>query len=396
MRTLLAAGLILSALVASSAQSSSQDSSRVVAVADVHGAYDEFVGVLRRAGVIDEKLAWSGRRTTLVQTGDTTDRGADVRKVLDLLMRLEREARPSGGQVVTLLGNHEVMNLIGDWRDVTPEICGAFITASSEQRRQQLWTEYERLKQRPRDAAIPAVYQLTREQWMQAHPPGCIEYREAMSASGTYGRWLRQKDIAVVLNSTLFMHAGINPARPPTSVREVIDRARDEIRRVDGFRQRAVSRKVALPTFTLQQLLDVGVSELQEAVRVLEKAKAEGAPPPALDAAFLREAQAFLEIGKWSLLDPEGPLWFRGYAQWDETATRPQVASLLDGLKLTRIVVGHTPTADRRVRARYEGRVILLDTGMLTRVYQGMPAALEFRGTSVKALYADTEEVIVK
>ena len=36
-----------------------------------------------------------------------------------LLMRLEREAKASGGQLVTLLGNHEVMNLIGDWlRDV--------------------------------------------------------------------------------------------------------------------------------------------------------------------------------------------------------------------------------------------------------------------------------------
>jgi hypothetical protein len=396
MRTLLAAALIAGALVAPLTPSQPTDAARLLAVADVHGAYDELVAVLQRAGAVDAKVAWSGGRTTLVQTGDTTDRGADVRKVLDLLMRLEREAKAAGGQVITLLGNHEVMNLIGDWRDVTPEICARFVTPMSEQRREQLWTQYERLKQRPREGAVPAVYQMTREQWMQAHPRGCIEYREAMSASGAYGRWLRQKDVAVVVAGTLFMHAGINPARPPASVKEVIDRARDEIRRVDAFRQRAVARKLALPTFTLQQLLDVAVAELQDALRALEKAKAEGAAPPAWDAAFLRDAQAMMEIGKWSLLDPEGPLWFRGYAQWDEASTGTQVAALLDGLKLARIVVGHTPTADRKVRARFDGRVILLDTGMLTRVYQGTPAVLEIRGTSVKALYPDSEDTLVK
>ena len=38
----------------------------------------------------------------------------------------EEEAKSAGGQLVILLGDHEVMNLIGDWRDATPEICAAF------------------------------------------------------------------------------------------------------------------------------------------------------------------------------------------------------------------------------------------------------------------------------
>src|SRR5690606_4092364 len=144
-------------------------------------------------------------RATLVQTGDYTDRGADVRKVLDLLMRLEREARAAGGRVITLLGNHEVMNLIGEWRDVTPEICASFATPASEARREEEWTRFVQL----RGAAEPTtgVFAQSREQFMAALPLGCLEYRDAMAPRGVYGRWLRSKSIAAKVGDTLFMHA---------------------------------------------------------------------------------------------------------------------------------------------------------------------------------------------
>lgn len=370
-----------------------QTPARLVAIGDVHGASEEYSALLKRTGLVDEQLKWSGGRTTLVQTGDYTDRGAGVRQVLDLLMRLEREARSAGGQVIPLLGNHEVMNLIGDWRDVTPEICAAFATPKSEDRREESWKQYERLKQGRTDLPLPPVYQLTREQWLQALPPGCLEYREAMSPSGTYGRWLRQKDIADEVGGSLFMHAGINPSRPaPRSIGDVNERARTEIRRLDTFRQRLVSQRLAVPSFTLQQILDVAVAELQKATQAFAKAKAEGSDLPALNAPLLKDAQDLLEIATWSLIDPEGPLWFRGYATWDEAATAPQVTAFLDQLKLTRIVVGHTPTTDRRMHTRYGGRVVVIDTGMLRSYFKGNPAALEIAGPQLKAIYLESEE----
>jgi hypothetical protein len=236
---------------------------------------------------------------------------------------------------------------------------------------------------------------MTREQWIEAHPLGCLEYREAMSPSGTYGRWLRQKDIAAMIAGDLFMHAGVNPSRPaPKSIDEVNDRAREEIRRVDAFRQLLVNQRLALPSFTLQQLLDVAVAELQKAMQAVAKAKAEGTELPPLNTALLKQAQDLLEIGKSSLLDPEGPLWFRGYAQWDEEKMTPQVIAFLDQMKLTRVVVGHTPTADRKIHTRFGGRVVVTDTGMLAAYFMGTASALEITGTSLKALYPDTEEVL--
>jgi hypothetical protein len=390
---LLAVIVLVAAAGLESAAQRSTPAARLLAIGDIHGAYDEFVGVLKRAGLVNDALAWTGGRATLVQTGDYTDRGTDVRKTLDLLMRLEREAKSAGGQVVVLLGNHEVMNLIGDWRDVTPEICATFATAKSEERRQEGYRQYTRLKSSENPPS--PVYTQTQEAWLAAHPPGCLEYRDAMAPGGTYGKWLREKIIAAQVGDSLFMHAGINPARPaPKTLDEVIERARTEIRKLDAYRQRLASRRLALPTFTLQQLLEVSVAELRQATLLLNAAKAEGQQPPELDVATLREAQDMMEVSKWSLIDPEGPLWFRGYAQWQEAETAAQVSGLLDTMKLARIVVGHTVTPTRKITARYGGRVVLIDTGMLTVAYKGTPAALELTGGALKAIYPTGEEAV--
>ena len=105
---------------------------RVVAIGDVHGAYEGFLSILRLAGIVNEKGRWAGGKAHLVQTGDLLDRGKDTRKVLDLVMRLEGEAKKAGGRVHALLGNHEVMNVLGDLRYVNAEEYEAFRTPDTE------------------------------------------------------------------------------------------------------------------------------------------------------------------------------------------------------------------------------------------------------------------------
>ncbi|KAJ9521504.1 hypothetical protein QJQ45_008801 [Haematococcus lacustris] len=65
-------------------------------------------------------LAWAGGRSSLVQTGDIVDRGPDSLAALHLFHRLKAEASAAGGDVVTLLGNHELMLLQGDTRYFNP------------------------------------------------------------------------------------------------------------------------------------------------------------------------------------------------------------------------------------------------------------------------------------
>lgn len=197
----------------------------VVAVGDVHGGYDEFVAVLRAAHVIDAGGRWRAGRTHLVQTGDLLDRGAGSRKVMDLMMGLERQARSAGGRVHALLGNHEVMNLAGDLRYVSPGEYAAFATRGSATLRDRAYAALAD----PARKEDPAY----REQWYAERPLGWVEHRQAFGPNGRYGKWIRQHNTAVRIDDYLFLHGGIGPSLATTPLREINERLRAEIASAD-------------------------------------------------------------------------------------------------------------------------------------------------------------------
>jgi hypothetical protein len=90
-------------------------------IGDTHGMHDALVRGLRNAGLVDQDLRWTGGRKHLVFAGDLLDRGPDVMRNVWLIYRLEREAAEAGGAVHTILGNHEIMVMLGDLRYVHPK-----------------------------------------------------------------------------------------------------------------------------------------------------------------------------------------------------------------------------------------------------------------------------------
>lgn len=90
------------------------------AVGDIHGDLNKAVSSLQLAGVLgrDEegRALWTGADTTLVQLGDVLDRGDCEIGVLLLLRELDRQARLEQGAVWMLNGNHESLNVAGDFR----------------------------------------------------------------------------------------------------------------------------------------------------------------------------------------------------------------------------------------------------------------------------------------
>jgi len=171
-----------------------ETSNSVVAIGDVHGDFDNFVTILQKAGLIDEQHHWTGNKTTFVQVGDLLDRGPKPRDVMDLMMSLEKEAPKAGGRVVGLLGNHEMMNIMGDLRYVTPVNYASFADSDSEKRQKSAYQDY--VKWRHGHSALigelPQPMELTEPEWMARHPQGFVEQREAFSPSGIYGKWLRE------------------------------------------------------------------------------------------------------------------------------------------------------------------------------------------------------------
>ena len=115
---------------------------RVVAIGDIHGEYEGLMKILREAALIDAENRWIGGDATLVQTGDVVDRGAHVKQVMDLLMSLQKQAPEQGGQVIVLMGNHESMNIIGDFSDASPEILASFASDDAEKLRQEGWRTF--------------------------------------------------------------------------------------------------------------------------------------------------------------------------------------------------------------------------------------------------------------
>lgn len=170
---------------------------RVVAVGDVHGAYDALLSILRTAGLIDDRQRWVGGKTQLVQVGDMLDRGADSRKVLDFYRKLEKDAASAGGRVHVLLGNHEVMRMTSDFRYVTPAEYAAFANSSS--------------------AALRASFvEGAPDPDVKAHfasmPLGGIEMLRAFGSKEPYGAYLRTLNAVVRINGVLFVHGGISPS----------------------------------------------------------------------------------------------------------------------------------------------------------------------------------------
>lgn len=72
--------------------------------------------VLQMARIIGGDSKWVAGTDILVQTGDIIDRGAHADDIYRLMQSLRGQAASEGGKVVSILGNHEMMNAIGDWR----------------------------------------------------------------------------------------------------------------------------------------------------------------------------------------------------------------------------------------------------------------------------------------
>jgi hypothetical protein len=313
-------------------------SGRIVAVGDIHGAYDQFVKILQAARLIDGRQRWSGGAAVLVQTGDVLDRGAAPRRVLDLLRRLEREAERAGGRVVPLVGNHEVMSMLGDLRYVSDAEYESFRTADSESLRERLSVNIgARAESAARGAGEPFDRDAFHKQFLSQTPLGLIERQIAFGPEGEYGRWLRARETVVKINGVLFLHGGISPATAALGCEGINDTVRTELK--------------AMPV---------------DAARV---------------ATFLSTRE-------------DGPLWYRGLATDSEGELAGDLATTLERFQARAIVIGHTVAPNGRITTRFGGKVVQIDTGMLGGAFYpgGRASALEIQDGRFVAIYEDGRE----
>ena len=300
---------------------------RIVAVGDLHGDFAAWRDIARAARLVDGKGGWIGGDATLVQTGDVVDRGPDSLKIVQDLMRLQREALRAHGQVIALVGNHEAMNVTGDFRYVSAADYAAYADSRSAQRRENVYTaNKEAIEAAYRQRDPKMTDDAIRQTWIDATPLGLLEHQVAWRPDGSIGRWIVGNPAVAVLDGNIFVHGGISPAYARLTIAEI-------------------NRQVGA-ALTAQSTAD----------------------------------QAILN-------DPMGPIWYRGLA--DEVAAESsdasgappappiesQLETLLSAYGAKRIVIGHTPILSG-IAVLYGGRLIRIDTG-ISAVFNGKVTYLE-------------------
>ena len=331
LRAVVTAVAALGAFIATPA--CAQQPQRIVAVGDLHGDFNAWSTVARASSVANAAGHWAGGRTTLVQMGDILDRGPDSLKIVRNLQQLQKEAPRAGGRVIVVLGNHEAMNLLGDFRYTTPGEYAAMADGQSSTRRDRV---YAANRAQIEAAAKTQNPQLTpaqiRASWDAQHPLGWVERRLTWSPSGELGKWATGNSAIVRIGETLFVHGGLSAEYAKASTDDI-------------------NRRVAA-------------------------AMASGDDSPAT-----------------ILYDPLGPLWYRGLVTRDpdaETAraqAKPplphltpeqELDAVLKAYGAKRLVIGHTPSL-KGIQISADGRLARIDTG-ISKYYGGPPSWLEIIG----------------
>jgi hypothetical protein len=345
---------------------------RIVAVSDIHGAYDAMVATLRNAGVLDAELGWSGGSTHLVIVGDILDRGPDSRDAMDLLMRLEQEADAAGGMVHVLIGNHEAMNLVGDLRYVSREEFADFADEESDEERAQWLAVYAQRK-----GAGGDIDDQLRQEFDERYPPGFFAHRRAFEADGKYGEWLLTKPVVVVVNGNAFVHGGLSPMIADIGLEGVNGKLAEELERY---------------VENLEPLYEAGaltpMDNFYQHPRILQNYM------PSVDAevTLMEIVEETLKLYESDVHAPDGPLWYRGNVACCRLVEEERLQAALDAVGAERVVIGHTPTLGRRILERFDGDIIEVDTGMLSERYGGIGNALIIEGDRLSVVSEGSPE----
>lgn len=300
---------------------------RIVAVGDLHGDYEQYVKVLESAGLINARGKWTGGDTHLVQTGDIPDRGPDTRKIIDHILGLKKQAEKKGGQVHTLIGNHEAMNSYGDVRYVTTAEFTAFAGPKAKLLRdKQFEFQLNQVKQTHPEVFLTMNLEQYRIEFEKKVPLGWVEHRFAWMPEGDYGKLVLANPVSIMINDTIFLHGGISPQYCRYSLQELSEQVWDKLKNFDPK--------------------NLGILD-----------------------------------------DENGPLWYRGLARENEQQFEATVDQILERYHASRIVVGHTPTGGV-VWPRFHGKVVVNDTG-IAAYYGGNDAYLEITAGQAMAGYTN-------
>ncbi|XP_010537427.1 PREDICTED: shewanella-like protein phosphatase 2 [Tarenaya hassleriana] len=217
----------------SSPETSYPEPERLVAIGDVHGDLEKSREAFRLAGLIDGSDRWIGGSTMVVQIGDVLDRGGDELRILYFLEKLKREAEKSGGKIVTMNGNHEIMNVEGDFRYVTEKGLEEFKVWSDWYCLGNTMKSLCRGLDKPKDLfdGIPRSFRGAREECFEGIRARIAAFRpEGPIAT----RFLSKNLTVAVVGDSVFVHGGLLAEHVEYGLERINEEVRDWIHGLKG------------------------------------------------------------------------------------------------------------------------------------------------------------------
>ena len=352
---------------------------KIVAFGDVHGAYDELVSLLKETGIIDTNLNWSGGNTHLVSLGDLIDRGPGSRNVVDLIMKLQKQAPESGGRVNVVLGNHELMEMTGNRDYITQADYAAFAGEETKKDRENLRQEYLRDHKDKDDKNYS-------DEFDKLYPPGFIAYERAFSPEGYIGKWIFKQPFILKINDTVFIHGGISSEIAGKSLSEINKEGKTDLKNylqtVGRLRNAGV-----LPEY-------VGFYDRIPYLNSKAKKMIDADPSvnydPEKRPAWFNDVLDLFKDQKTLIFSYDSPVWYRGTSLCNPNCESFNTERFLKNVKAVRVVIGHTPTETHRVIERMDGMAVRIDTGMLHSYFKGQASALIINKDNLQVHYLGT------
>ncbi|KAG5589658.1 hypothetical protein H5410_040172 [Solanum commersonii] len=252
---------------------------RLIAIGDIHGDFQKSKESFKLAGLIDDHDKWCGGSTTVVQIGDVLDRGGEELKILYFLEKLKREAAKVNGNLITMNGNHEIMNVDGDFRYVTKEGLKEFqdwaMWYSVGIDMKKLCNELgERACVEDLFEGIPLEFRGVRPEYFEG-----IRIRiAALRPKGPISeRFLSKNQTVVVVGDSVFVHGGLLPKHVDYGFENVNEEVRDWICGLKGRVSRDLVRGkdsiVWLRRFSNELAKDCDCSTLEHVLATIPGAK---------------------------------------------------------------------------------------------------------------------------
>lgn len=293
---------------------------RIIVIGDIHGDFKVLRDSLKLAELIDKDDNWIGGNTIVVQVGDQIDRcrykykacnsvGATVDDegndwvILKYMTELHNKASKSKGAVYSLVGNHELMNIDGDFRYVSHEGINEF-NKDEYKKDENFIADYKRKHptKDPKDATGDDV-----RRWM-------------FSPGNPISNFLAcTRKVALIIGSNLFVHGGILP--------KIAKKYRIEINSENPDKKELPINKI----LTLYLLTKITHSKYKD----------------------ILHSSDYKDI-----------LWTRDFSK---ATNKKKCDHLLNPLKeiynVNNIYVGHTPMMTKGITSLCDGRIWLTDYG---------------------------------